>query len=253
MTHPITIVYTRSGMCLTTAEYADRREVQDAFEDYTASLGPLEVDDVIAFLSDDFGNDAPFTEWDVRGVADRAGAYCWAAAVDLPAGPGARLGSTKGDSLRLAVDGLQFPDHPDPRRRDSWYFVEGEATVGGRAWSFRWQSLTCDKAPLLTAWLHQLEAWVVHPGRAEAPTPPWLIEPNLQFSVVRLVNGRAEITVELSHEFHPLTPDPASRRPERLRIHATAEELQQAAIDLAVTIDRHSALPAASRPIWTAD
>lgn len=37
---PITIVHTRSGMCLTTVTFSSWREVSDAFDDYVASLGP---------------------------------------------------------------------------------------------------------------------------------------------------------------------------------------------------------------------
>ena len=38
--HPITIVHTESGMCLTTVAFSDWREIQAAFDDYKTSLGP---------------------------------------------------------------------------------------------------------------------------------------------------------------------------------------------------------------------
>ncbi len=65
--HPITIVYTESGMCLTTAVYSHWREVQDAFTDYKASLGPYTVDELIEFLELDFPTDPPLL---MRGTSE---------------------------------------------------------------------------------------------------------------------------------------------------------------------------------------
>lgn len=251
-THPITIVHTEFGMCLTTTAYSDWREIQSVFDDYKTSLGPFESDELIEYLAVEYPTDAPFDAWDVRGIAGYPEAVTWAASADLPIGAGLKLGTTRGDSLRLAIDGYQFPSHEDRRMRDSWYFVEGEATVDGRNWKFRSQALTCDTAPLLVAWLLRLEEWITAGSSDDAPKPPWLIEPNLQFPEARNVNGRAEITVELDLEFLP--PDRRSGRqgagkPEVLRLRATAAELQQAAIDFAATMARFPTGPGASRPV----
>ena len=249
---PITIVHTESGMCLTTVAFSDWREVQDAFDDYKTSLGPYEVDELIDYLGIEYPTRPPFDAWDVRAVAGRADAYSWAPSAYLPSGPGLTLGSTRGDSLRLAIDGYQFPDHDDPRRRYSWYMVEGGATLDGQAWDFRWQALTCDTPPLLVGWLLQLEEWLTTGTDTDPPKPPWLIEPILQFPLVRAVNGRAEISVELNLEFLP--PDRRNGRrgtgkPAVLTLRATAEELRQAAIDFAATIAQYPVNPAASRPV----
>ena len=249
--HPITIVHTESGMCLTTVAFSDWRQVQSTFDDYKTSLGPYEVDELVEYLGIEYPTRPPFDAWDVRGIAGRADAYSWAPSADLPTGPGLTLGSTRGDSLRLAIDGFQFPDHDDPRRRDSWYIVEGEATLDGQAWDFRWQALTCDTAPLLAGWLLRVSEWLTTGSADDPPKPPWLIEPNLQFPRVRAVNGRAEISVELNLEFLP--PDRRDGRrgagnPVVLRLRATAEELKQAAIDFAATIAQYPVSPAASRP-----
>ncbi len=130
--------------------------------------------------------------------------------------------------------------------------VEGEATLDGQAWEFRWQALTCDTPPLLVGWLLRLEEWVTERSDSDPPAPPWLIEPNLQFPRVRQSNGRAEISVELNLEFLP--PDRRNGRrgtgnPAVLTLRATAEEVQQAAIDFAATIAQHPVNPAASRPV----
>jgi hypothetical protein len=156
----------------------------------------------------------------------------------------------------LAIDGFQFPDHDDPRIRDSWYMVEGEATLDGQAWDFRWQALTCDTPPLLVGWLLRLEEWLSTGDDNDPPRPPWLIEPNLQFPLVRVVNGRAEISIELNLEFLP--PDRRNGRrgtgnPAVLTLRATAEELQQAAIDFAATIAEYPVNPAASKVVGPRD
>lgn len=210
------------------------------------------MDELVEYLEIEYPTRPPFDAWDARGIAGRADAYSWAPSADLPTGPGLTLGSTRGDSLRLAIDGFQFPDHDDPRRRDSWYIVEGEATVDGEAWSFRWQTLTCDTAPLLVRWLLRVAEWLTAGATDDPPKPPWLIEPNLQFPVVQAVNGRVEISAELDLEFLP--PDQrdgrrGSGRPQTLNLRASAEELQQAAIDFAATIAQYPVTPAASEPL----
>jgi hypothetical protein len=68
---------------------------------------------------------------------------------------------------------------------------------------------------------------------------------------VSAANGRAEIIVELDREFLPPERRETQRgagNPAVLRLGATAEELQQAAIDFAATVAQFPVNPAASRP-----
>ena len=172
--------------------------------------------------------------------------------MDLAQGPGLSLGSVARDSLRFAIDGYQFADSDNPRERHSWYVLEGAATREGNEWTFRWQALTCDTPAYLALWLLQLADWIAAGSSQDAPECPWLIEPNLQFPDVRMVNGRAELTIELNREF--LAPERRNGRvgaggPEVLTVYATAEQLRRAAIDLAATAARYPEHPLASRPV----
>ena len=67
----------------------------------------------------------PFDLNDIRRVASRPDTCTWAATDSPPAGEGLTLGTTDGDSLRLAIDGFQFPNAEDQEKRFSWYIVEG--------------------------------------------------------------------------------------------------------------------------------
>lgn len=51
------IVYCRSQMLLDRQEYGSWRDVQDAYGDYMASLGPWSEAEVVGFLEDDWGAD----------------------------------------------------------------------------------------------------------------------------------------------------------------------------------------------------
>lgn len=252
-TNLITIVHTSSGMCLTTKQFENWQATEAAFADYKASIGPFEADDLLEYLRIEYPGDAPFCSDDVRGLLARPNAYTWAFQEARPDGKGLKLGTAAGDSLRLAIDGFQFPDAEDHRKRFSWYVVEGSASAGDVTWGFNWQALTCSAAPLICAWLFALADWVGDGERdAVAPSPPWLIEPNLQFTAVDWVNGRAEITVELNTEFLPPDLRAGRRRsinPIVLRLHATAEDLRQAAIDFAASIALHSVATSASMPV----
>ncbi len=249
---PVTVVHTSSGMCLTTAVYSHWREVQDAFEDYKASLGPYEVDDLIEYLGIEYPTNPPFEAQDVRRLAREPGAYIWAVTADPPEGPGLCLGMVTGDSLRLAIAGRQFPDADDRDQRDSWYQVEGGASIAGRSWTFAWPALTCDVAPHIVRWLLDTAHWLRRqPESAVGPPPPWLVEPCLQFGSPERVNGRSEIAVELDLEFLPperRATASVAGKPECLRLRATVEELEQAAIDFAATVAPFSVEPSASWP-----
>lgn len=247
----ITIVHTETGMCLTTKRFDRWQDIQAMFDGYKTSLGPYEPDDLLDYLQAEYPNRPPFSRFDVLGLAHRTDAYSWAMR-DLPKGDGLKLGSIDGESFRLAVDGLQFPDAAELEKRFSWYVVEGSASRSGEAWDFAWQALTCDAAHLICGWLFEVASWIELGPGADAPSPPWLIEPNLQFTSVSWENGRALLTIELDLEFRP----PAVRQgrkgagsPETLRVRATAEELRNAAIDLSATIARHPVPSGPSRPV----
>ena len=44
-------------MLLFKAGYSDWREIQDEYENYMTSLGPFSVDELMAFLSEQYGSD----------------------------------------------------------------------------------------------------------------------------------------------------------------------------------------------------
>lgn len=250
-TQPVTIVHTKSGLCLTTKQFDRWQEVQAAFDDYKASLGPFNVEELLEYLEVEYPTRQPFGRGVVLPLVRQKRAYIWAAS-ELPAGDGLKLGSASGESFRLAVDGFQFPNAVDPRERFSWYEVDGSVTSDGQAWDFRWAALTCDTAPLICSWLFEVASWVELRPRAEAPPSPWLIEPNLQFPKVLWENGRAVLTIELDLEFR----SPGNReggagagKPDRLLVRATPEELRTAAVDFAATIARWPTPSGPSAPV----
>lgn len=51
------IVYCEERMLLDKGPYADWRQIQDAYSDYKASLGPWSERDIIEFLNEDWGSD----------------------------------------------------------------------------------------------------------------------------------------------------------------------------------------------------
>ncbi len=75
---PLTIVHTEYGMCLTTTQFADWREVQEAFSGYKASLGPWQLPEVLEYLPIEYPSDRPFAEESVRWLAKSADATLWA-------------------------------------------------------------------------------------------------------------------------------------------------------------------------------
>jgi len=249
---PVTVVHTESGMCITTTQFADWRAVQDAFDDYQASSGPYSVDELIDYLRVEYPGSQPFDSWAVRSVAMRRDVFSWSASSPMPAGAGLRLGTTNGDSLRLEVVGYQFPDAEEPQKRDSWYVIAGSASNKRCNWQFTWQALTCNAAPLLCGWLFELAAWLEgNSNDADAPEPPFLIEPVLQFTAADRCNGRLHLRVELNGEFLP--PDTRNGRrmqsdPEVVCLRVTAEDLRTAAMDLATSICAYPTMPAPSRP-----
>jgi hypothetical protein len=51
----------RGGMYLSKKPYADWREIQEEYEDYMTSLGPLSEEALVDFLSEEYGPDD--AEW----------------------------------------------------------------------------------------------------------------------------------------------------------------------------------------------
>lgn len=53
------IIHIETAMFLSKKAYSSWRDIQDDFADYKASLGPWEVDAVIAYLQSDHGDLVP--------------------------------------------------------------------------------------------------------------------------------------------------------------------------------------------------
>ncbi len=59
-------------------------------------------------------------------------------------------------SLRLGVDGYQFPDIVDDDWDSNWLMVVGEVEIGNRPWRFRDACLTTFEVERLTVWLDRI-------------------------------------------------------------------------------------------------
>lgn len=103
--------------------------------------------------------------------------------------------------LMIRVTGYQFPDAPDPARRFSWHMVGGQARCQEGSWQFRWQALTCDESPRVSAWLRQAAGSVTQPR--DLPGPLEFLEPNLMFRALPPEGDAAQIQVSLDLEFQP--------------------------------------------------
>jgi hypothetical protein len=130
--------------------------------------------------------------------------------------------------LMIRVTGYQFPDAPDPRRRFSWHMVGGEAHCQQGSWRFRWQALSCDESPQVSAWLTQVAGSAAQ--RRSTPGPLLFLEPNLMFRAFPLDAGLTRIMVGFDLEFQP----PWHRRqragdPFALSFTVSEEQLRQAA------------------------
>ncbi|HEX4910393.1 MAG TPA: hypothetical protein VFV64_06490, partial [Permianibacter sp.] len=62
----LSIIYTKENVLLSTKAYASWREIQEEFEDCTASFGPWSVEDVTEFLRFEYSNLNPAVEIQVR-------------------------------------------------------------------------------------------------------------------------------------------------------------------------------------------
>ena len=158
------------------------------------------------------------------------------------------LQSTTGDSLTLNLDGYQFPDDPDPRQRYSWHMVKGTVRCLYGEWSFRWQALTCDSSPRISAWLRAVADWLEaapgrdhrHPGEQytgrpeDLALPHWFTEPNIGFRLLGESELKAILRVELDCEFRPpwhLRPGRSGGDEYFLRLLVPAHDLRIAADD----------------------
>lgn len=67
------IVYCKSQMLLTKRHYDDWRQIQSAFPDYKASLGPWTADEVMDYFRHDWGDDGsrwPFSREQIQTFLD---------------------------------------------------------------------------------------------------------------------------------------------------------------------------------------
>jgi hypothetical protein len=52
------VIYLRpDGMLLSKKQYSDWREIQDEYENYMTSLGSFSIDELVMFLSEQYGTD----------------------------------------------------------------------------------------------------------------------------------------------------------------------------------------------------
>ena len=50
----IHIIYLENDMLLSKAEYSDWKQIQDQFQEYKASLGPWDSEEIIEYLSEEY-------------------------------------------------------------------------------------------------------------------------------------------------------------------------------------------------------
>ena len=63
------IVYCEKRMLLDKGPYASWRDIQDAYGDYKASLGPWTEEEIISFLREDWGGDESRWPFSRDGIA----------------------------------------------------------------------------------------------------------------------------------------------------------------------------------------
>jgi hypothetical protein len=78
--------------------------------------------------------------------------------------------------------------------------VAGQAHCLQGEWRFRWQALTCDESPQVSAWLRAVAACC---GGQAPPKPLDFIEPNLAFRVCDVSGDVLTVRVDLDLEFQP--------------------------------------------------
>src|ERR1700712_465386 len=133
-----------------------------------------------------------------------------------------QLDGINGASVKLTIDGYQFPSATPVDTRDwdaNWLIVAGEvSTVHGDAWNFRSSSLATWEVHGLAAWLLNVSRCAV-PAADETPSPEdvagdwlgrladagWLTftEPNLSFAVGRYSDQQVHLLVGLGYESAP--------------------------------------------------
>jgi hypothetical protein len=152
------------------------------------------------------------------------------------------LQNSTGDSLTLHLDGYQFADAADLRKRHSWHLPRGTARCQYGEWSFRWQALTCDESPLISGWLRRVADWLdTAPGQdrmdpreqyKDGPPDLGFMEPNIRFRVEGELDRTAVVRIDLDLEFRPpwhLPPGRYVGDEYSLRLRLTAGHLRAAA------------------------
>lgn len=152
------------------------------------------------------------------------------------------LAGETGDAFEMWIEGYQFPEASNPHQRFSWYMIGGRATTAEEEWTFRWQALTCDEPPRISAWLRRAASWT----EGEAPDVPGRLtftEPNLAFDTTTRIGNLARLEVALDYEFGPPTRTVGRRRPGRepgvVRIEVHGDDLRSAAEQLDEDIARY--------------
>jgi hypothetical protein len=57
-TSRVYLIYLRpDGMLLSRKQYSDWHEIQDEYENYLTSVGPFSIDELVMFLSEQYGTD----------------------------------------------------------------------------------------------------------------------------------------------------------------------------------------------------
>lgn len=133
-----------------------------------------------------------------------------------------RLDGLNGTSVRLTINGYQFPRKVPAGAEDwdaNWLLIAGEVSAAhGRDWSFHGSPLTTWEVDKLAAWLlsvsrgevpvldeapssgHVASNWTRHPADAA-----WLTftEPNLNFAVGGYHGHQVDLLVGFAHDSAP--------------------------------------------------
>ena len=112
-----------------------------------------------------------------------------------------KLLSPNGEELELTIQGYQYPDATEPKKRYSWHMITGGARTADETWSFRYPALTCDESTLLAQWLRRTADWLDDPDPTHRPARLQFTEPNLAFDVAESTGSEAAVTVTLDLEF----------------------------------------------------
>ncbi len=154
-----------------------------------------------------------------------------------------RLDGFNGTSVKLMIDGYQFPGAVPAHARDwdaNWLVITGEVSAThGHDWRFHGCSLTTWEVDELTAWLRSVSrcevpaadevppsAYVVSDWPGHATDAGWLTftEPSLSFAVGGYYGLMVHLLVGLGHESAPPAVD--TDRPSWCRVTVVMAALQ---------------------------